>query len=378
MSTNDWSTPETNVFDRIAAAVERGDDAVLATVVDVEGSAYRRPGAKMLITPDGGGAGSITAGCLEDEVRELAVDVLERGEPRVETWDLMNDEDDVWGMGVGCNGVITVLLEPLGESYRPVTEAYDRGESVGVVTVLGGDGPPVGARSVRRPGGGFDGDLPEWLAEIVADEVDRLVAAGESDTVAVDGDDGRVELFVDGIEPPPELVVFGSGHDVGPVAELATLADFRVTVVSFRGLHADEERFAAADEVVSASPGEVADLREWDAETYAVVMTHNFVDDRLALEALLSTPVPYVGVMGPRKRFAEMRERFREEGREFDDAELERVYTPIGLNLGGDTPYRIACSIVTEVLAVAHDRSPGHLRDRDEPIHDRAETSPSG
>ncbi|WP_066414808.1 XdhC family protein [Halorubrum aethiopicum] len=378
MSTNDWSTPETNVFDRIAAAVEGGDDAVLATVVDVEGSAYRRPGAKMLITPDGGGAGSITAGCLEDEVRELAADVLDRGEPRVETWDLMNDEDDVWGMGVGCNGVITVLLEPLGESYRPVTEAYDRGESVGVVTVLGGDGPPVGTRSVRRPGGGFAGDLPDSLAEAVADEVDRLVAAGESDAVAVERDGGRVELFVDGIEPPPELVVFGSGHDVGPVAELATLADFRVTVVSFRGLHADEERFAAADEVVSASPGEVADLREWDAETYAVVMTHNFVDDRLALDALLSTPVPYVGVMGPRKRFAEMRERFREEGREFDDAELDRVYTPIGLNLGGDTPYRIACSIVTEVLAVAHDRSPGHLRDRDEPIHDRAETPPSG
>ncbi|WP_313691849.1 XdhC family protein [Halorarum halobium] len=370
MSTNDWSVPETDVFDRIRTALETDADAMLATVVDVEGSAYRRPGAKMLLEPGGGGAGSITAGCLEDEVRALTEDVLAAGEPRVETWDLTG-EDDVWGMGVGCNGAITVLLEPLDDSFLPVAEARASGEDVGVVTVVGGD-PPLGTRGVYRPDSGFaDGDLPDWLTDDVADAVERLLADGSSDAVTVDADDGTAEAFVDGVRAPPELVVFGSGHDVAPVVELAKLVDFRVTVVSFRGAAAADGRFDRADDVVSASPRDVGDLRGWDADTYAVVMTHNFVDDRFTVAELLDTPVPYVGLMGPGERFGEMREAFAEAGRTLTDAERERVYTPIGLSLGGDTPYQIAHSIVAELLAVAHDRTPEHLSRREGPIHER-------
>jgi xanthine dehydrogenase accessory factor len=386
MSTSDWSVPETDVFERIRTVLDGDGEAVLATVVAVEGSAYRRPGAKMLIEPSGGGAGSITAGCLEDEVRALAVDVLEAGEPRVETWDLTGD-DDVWGMGVGCNGVVTVLLEPLDDSFRPVATARAGGEAVAVATVVDGD-LPVGTRSVYGPGdedgtegddaggpGGFEGDLPDWVTAALRDPAGRLLDAGKGDTVTVEGDGGTVEVFVEGIRPPPELVVFGSGHDVEPVVELAKLVDFRVTVVTFRGGHADSGRFERADAVRSASPRDVPDLRDWDADTYAVVMTHNFVDDRLALDGLLGTPVPYVGLMGPDERFAEMREAFAEEGRTFSESELERVYTPIGLDLGTGTPYGIGYSIVAELLAVANDRTPAHLSRREGPIHERVELS---
>ncbi|UIP00457.1 XdhC family protein [Halobaculum sp. CBA1158] len=375
MDTNEWSIPETELFDRIATALDDGDGAVLATVVAVEGSAYRRPGAKMLIRPDGG-AGSITAGCLEDEVRDIARDVLATGEARVETWDLTGD-DDVWGMGVGCNGVITVLLEPLSADYAPVVAARERGDAVAVATVVGGD-LPVATRGRYAGGDGDDrgvvaGDLPDWVAEAVREDAQRLLETGGGDVVAVESEDGATaEVFVDGVRPPPEVVVFGSGHDVRPVVELATLVEFRVTVVSFRGVDADGERVSGADEVISASPRDVPDLREWDDDTHAVVMTHNFVDDRLTLDALLETPVSYIGLMGPRKRLAEMREAFVEEGRAFTTAELDRIYTPIGVNLGGDTPYRIAYSIVAELLAVANDREPAHLADLAGPIHDRA------
>jgi xanthine dehydrogenase accessory factor len=381
MSTNDWSLPETDVFDRIRTALDDEADAVLATVISVEGSAYRRPGAKMLLRPDGSGAGSITAGCLEDEVRALAADVVEEGAPRVETWDLTGD-DDVWGLGVGCNGVITVLLEPLEESYRPVVDALSAGEAIGAATVVGVDGDvdaAVGDRAYYRPGadeGAFRGALPAEALEELAEPTETLVSSGKAETSTVETETGSVDVFVDGVRPPPELVAFGSGHDVGPVVELAKLADFRVTVVAFRGGHAEPERFPGADEVVSASPGEVAELREWDDDTYAVVMTHNFVDDRIALEELLETPVEYVGLMGPRERFEEMSEEFAEEGRTFTDAELDRIYTPIGLNLGGDTPYQIAYSIVAELLAVAHGRTPQHLSEREGPIHDRIEVAP--
>lgn len=379
MSTSDWSLPETDVFDRIRAALDDESPAVLATVIAVEGSAYRRPGAKMLLSPDGTGAGSITAGCLEDEVRSLAADVLADGTPRVETWDLTG-EDDVWGLGVGCNGVITVLLEPLGESYHPVVDARDAGEAIGVVTVVGGEtDTTVGDRIYYHPGDGFEEDgepFPGAVLNEIDDPTREIVASGDAETLSVETVDGSIEVYVEGIRPPPELVVFGSGHDIEPVVELSKLVDFRATVVSFRGGQADAERFPRADAVVSASPREVGDLREWDRDTYAVVMTHNFLDDRFALEQLLETPVPYIGLMGPRKRFEEMREAFAEEGRTFTDAERERIHTPIGLNLGGDTPYQIAFSIVSELLAVAHDRTPRHLTQHEGPIHDRIDLTP--
>jgi xanthine dehydrogenase accessory factor len=373
---NDWSVPESDVMARLRGALADGTEAVLATIVGVEGSAYRRPGAKMLLTPDGG-VGSITAGCLEDEVRRLAGEVLEAGRPRIETYDLMEDDEDVWGLGVGCNGVITVLLEPIDASLRPAVAAYDDGRPVGVATVLEGD-LPTGARGYYWPGEGFEGDgsLPAWLVGALGDAPAELVENGASDTVEVVTEQGEATVFVEGLTPPPELVVLGTGHDVGPVTELAKANDFRVTVVGFRGASAEGSRFPRADRVESASPARVAEAHEFDERTYAVVMSHNFVDDRLALEALLETEVPYVGLMGPRKRFEEMLEAFEDEGRSFSEAELERIYTPAGLDLGGGTPYNIAHSIVAEALAVHHGREPKHLSDREGPIHERVELEP--
>ena len=374
MSEQDWSVPETEVLTSIRTLLDEGRDAVVATVVDVEGSAYRRPGAKMLVEEGGEGLGHITAGCLEDEVFELTADVLAAGEPRIETYDLMEDDDDVWGLGVGCNGIIDILLEPLDESYRPAVEAFEAGERVGAITVLAGDAP-MGAKAYFRNGSlevhseGF----PDWLADAVAGPAEQLVADGASDSIDVETADGRAEVFVDGIEPTPDLLVFGSGHDVGPLVELGRKNDFRVTVVGFRGAADLEERFPHADEVIATSPAKVADAIETDPSTYAVVMTHNFIDDRLTVEALLDAGVPYVGLMGPHERFEEMLEEFEAEGRTFDAGELEAVYTPIGLDLGGATPYGIATSIVGEVLAVHNGREPKHLREREGTIHERVE-----
>jgi xanthine dehydrogenase accessory factor len=383
MSASEWSVPESNVMAGALDLLDGGREAVLATVVDIEGSAYRRPGAKMVITADGDGVGSITAGCLEDEVLAIAADVLAAGEPRVETYDLMEDDDeDVWGLGVGCNGIIDILLEPLDGSLRPALSAYEAGERIGHVTVLdGGDDPDLeGRRGYYRPGEGFSaapgGDpLPGWLTDALGDATADLVERGKSDTLVVDAEEGSATAFVDGIAPPPELVVCGTGHDVGPVVELAKRADFRVTVAGFRGATATAERFPEADDVMSTSPAALASAydRGFDAETYAVVMTHNFVDDRLAVESLLETETPYVGLLGPRERFEEMLEEFEAEGHTFDDAQLERVYTPAGLDLGGGDPYGIAVSIVAEAMAVHNDRDPRHLREREGPIHDRVE-----
>ncbi|WP_336000454.1 XdhC family protein [Halorientalis halophila] len=371
---SDWSVPEADVIDGIRDTLVCDRSAVLATVVDVEGSAYRRPGAKMVVDADGEGVGNITAGCLEDEVRRIAADVLDAGEPRVETYDLMNDDEDVWGLGVGCNGIIDVLIEPIDESFRPVVEASEAGDDVATITVLDGDAP-AGSRAVYRPGSGFtdDEDLPEWVRSGIRETVTDLLERDQSAAVTVEGDEGTATVFVDALTAPPKLVVFGSGPDVGPVTELAKNCDFRVTVVAFRGAAADPDRFPHADAVSSTSPSDLRSACEFDESTYAVLMTHNFVDDRLALESLLSTPVPYVGLLGPRDRFEEIREDLNGDGIDLDGRDRERIYTPVGLDLGSGTPYGIAHSIVAELLAVHNDRDPKHVRDREGPIHPRVD-----
>ncbi|WP_142859063.1 XdhC family protein [Salinigranum halophilum] len=375
-----WSVPETEVLTQARDLLVSDRRGVLATVIRVEGSAYRRPGAKMVLPEDGAGVGHITAGCLEDEVQGLASEVLAAGEPRVEHYDLMPEaDDDVWGLGVGCNGRIDILLEPLDETYRPAVDAFAAGRDIGVLTVT--DGEHAGARAYYDPqtetfdlGDGFDADLAERVREVAAE----LTALGKADAVTVELGGESVTVFVDGLTAPSKLAVVGTGHDVGPIAELGAQTDFRVSVVGFRGAAAKADRFPAASEVVSTSPARMTDEFDFDANTYVVVATHNFVDDRLAIEALLDTPVPYVGLMGPHERFEEMLDDFEDEGTTFTDAQLDRLYTPVGLDLGGGSPYQIALSIVSEVLAVKHDREPRHLRTREGTIHDRIELSTDG
>jgi xanthine dehydrogenase accessory factor len=381
MTDTNWSVPETDVLASARDVLDGDRRGVLATVIAVEGSAYRRPGAKMLIPEGGEGVGHITAGCLEDDVQRLAAEVLDAGEPRVERYDLMPEEggdDDVWGLGVGCNGVIDILLEPLDETYRPAVEAFAAGRDVGVLTVVeAADADRVGARAYYDPvadefslGESFPADVAERVRRATAD----LTAQGRADTLELDD----ASVFVDGLAAPADLVVVGTGHDVGPIAEFGKQADFRVTVVGFRGANARADRFPSADAVVSTSPAQIREAVDFDADTYVVVATHNFVDDRLTVEQLFETDVPYVGLMGPRDRFEEMLDDFDSEGRTVTADELDRLYTPVGLDLGGGSPQQIALSIVSEVLAVENERTPQHLRNRAGTIHDRVEVRSGG
>ncbi|MFB6197939.1 MAG: XdhC family protein, partial [Halobacteriaceae archaeon] len=162
---------ESDVLASVSDVLGQDGRGVLATVIDVEGSAYRRPGAKMIVPEKGDAAGHITAGCLEDEVSELAGEVLDEGEPRVETYDLRPDSDeDVWGLGVGCNGIIDILLEPINDSYRPVIDAHDSGNDIGVMTVVNADDPDViGARAYYHPDDASFSPEEDFPAEVIDD-----------------------------------------------------------------------------------------------------------------------------------------------------------------------------------------------------------------
>lgn len=378
MDEPDWGMPEADVLAHVGDLLARGERAVLATVIGVEGSAYRRPGAKMVVEEGGEGSGHITAGCLEDEVFELADAVLAAGEPRIETYDLMDDGDDIWGLGVGCNGIIDILLEPLDGSISPALSALEDDRPVAVLTAIGGD-VPLGTRGFYHPDEGVTAGkaFPAWLASATAELAAVLLDRGASEPVSVETDAGRADLFVDGLQPAPRLVVFGSGHDVEPVVELGKRNGFHVTVVGFRGGAALETRFPRADETVSTTAPRVGEAVALDDRTYGVVMSHNFIDDRLTVAALLDAGVPYVGLLGPRERFEEMLEEFDAEGQTYSRSTLDAVYTPIGLDIGGGSPYQIATSIVSEMLAVANDREPRHLREREDHIHERVTLGPA-
>jgi len=373
MQRNSWSAPEPVFRRRLGDCFGSDEMATVATVVDVRGSAYRRPGAKILV--DGSTAtGSITAGCLENDVAEASRRVRETGEPELITFDLTGD-DEAWGLGVGCEGVVTVLLEPLSDRYRPVVDAFGDRRQLGALTVLADDFGPLdpGNRAYYRPDTGTveprDGTVVDaWGGNALLDRVEELVSSGQS-TVTTVADDGRsLRVFVDAIEPVPELVVFGSGRDVGPVVHAGTSAGFRVTVVGFRGGIDMDRQFHGADRTLTTAPTEIDGRIDLTERTYTVVMTHNFVEDCLTVERLLDSPVPYIGLLGPADRFEKL-------VAELDlsaGPDLDRVYAPVGLNLGGGSPHQIAQSIVAEVLVVRNGTTPDHLRATDGPIHDRS------
>jgi xanthine dehydrogenase accessory factor len=371
-----WSVTVNDLRGRMRRELDRDADGVVVTVASVEGAAYRRPGAKMLVGGDGTPVGAVTAGCLEDSIRASSMDVLDAGEPRVETFDLTTDDGDAWGLGLGCHGVVDVLFEPLDASWRAPLDELDAGTSVTVLTVVEStvDDVPVGARSYVT-GRGRSREVaerepvPAGFADAVDSAVSTVHGRGRATTVDIEGERGTVSVLVDGLDPVPTLLLFGSQPDLHPVARVASDAGFEVLVHSPRGARGPQE-FPHADRVETGHPSTVDASVASPGQTYAVVMSHNLVDDRIAVETLLSeTAVPYVGLMGPRERF----ERLRAAGDAIAADDLDRIATPVGLDLGGGAPTEIALSVVSEVLAVSNDRSGGRLRDETGPVHARPE-----
>lgn len=332
---NHWKETA-EILSRLAELKTAGRRAALATVVRIVGSAYRRPGAKFLIEETGETMGSVSGGCLEADVREVARNVLETGEPSLRHYSTGTDEDIVWGLGLGCNGLVDVFIQPATEG--PLAELADRlrellaGDSAfAITTVL--DGEQAGAMALMEPGEAVSGA--------------RTV-------------DGR-QVFVEVLPPPPHLIVCGAGDDARPLVAYAAEAGFRVTVVDHRQGLMQPAWFPQAARLVLARPEEPVDLPP-AGRSLAVVKTHSLNHDREWVRRLLAAGLPYVGVLGPKARTETI---LREIGRGGD----ERVYGPVGLDLGADGPRQVAVSIVAELLAFTAQREPRHLAERREAIH---------
>ena len=370
-------------FQKIIDAYEHIDvsqqKAALATVVKIQGSSYRRPGARMLMTDAGHWVGAISGGCLEGDALRKARQVILSGEPRVVTYDTTDDEDaQSLGVGLGCNGIIDVLIEPLhGEADRgPIhqlrTFLANRSRA-GLATVYRVEGTTdsgVGQRMMQQDGQWITHSVADpLLANRIAHDLAEVQQSGVSVSKIYELAVGEAEVFLEAMNPAIHLAIFGGGYDAVPVARLAKELGWQVTVTDDCVAHLAPKRFPEADAVVPINRHEAADKLPIDEYTAALLLSHNYKYDIAVLESLLSTAIRYIGILGPRKRADKMQEELLAKGSwtAQDDA---RIYAPVGLNIGAETPGEIALSILAEIQATFNNRPAGFLRDLDQPIHD--------
>jgi xanthine/CO dehydrogenase XdhC/CoxF family maturation factor len=345
-------------------------DAVLATVVHVTGSAYRRPGARMLIVPGGRRIGCVSGGCLEGEIVRKAWWFTESGAPVVRVYDTTSEDDAVWEFGLGCNGVVHVMLErvnaPAASQMLAFLDAHlSAREPAVVATVIRTDsasGIQVGDRLLLdqswTPRGSLCGSAiePQALVHAAAtlrEKKSRLAHLGTTD------------LFVEWIGRPLSLVVFGAGHDTIPLVNFARQLGWDVTVADGRPAYARPERFPGAGRVVWLPAEDPLRGVIIDAETAVVMMTHSYPLDLRLLPRILPLHPRYLGLLGPRARA----------NRLFSELGLNRpacVHAPAGLDAGGDTPEAVALSIVAEILAQTNSRAGGKLKYRRDALHTAA------
>ena len=358
-------------MDELTAVVTAIDNATsnefaLATVVAVAGSTYRLPGARQVVFTDGSTVGTVSGGCLDSDVRATALEVIDTGASRLTVYDLTVDDDALWGWGLGCSGITTVLFES-GASARDLARklraARQDGKTIAVLTRLG-DAP--GARVVIEPTG-RTGSL--GLSDRGEKEAVRLACEAltdhRSNIYTIEG----VDVFVEVVEPAPLLLVCGTGNDAGPMVDLGKRLGFEVIVTDERPGALERDIFAAADRKIVCKPTELNDVLPSDRRLYAVLMSHNFMRDGDTLGALCGSTVEYIGLLGPAERTAQLIGYVVNQGVSVSETDRAKLHGPAGLDVGAEGPEQIAWSILTEILAVRSGRSGGHLRDRETSIH---------
>ncbi|WP_053913823.1 XdhC family protein [Streptomyces sp. TP-A0875] len=357
--------------------VEQGRDAAVATVAAVSGSAPRRPGAALAVDADGTAIGSVSGGCVEGAVYELCRQALDDGATVLERFGY--SDEDAFATGLTCGGVIDVLVTPLraADPARPVLAAAlaaaARGEAAAVARVVTGPAELRGrallvdAAGARR--GGF-GAHPALDATVAA-EAAAFLAAGRTGMLEIGERGSRcgapLTLLVESSVPPPRMIVFGAVDFAQALARVGRFLGYHVTVCDARPVFATRERFPEADEIVVEWPHAYLRRTRVDRRTVLCVLTHDAKFDVPLLTLALRLPVAYVGAMGSRRTHLDRTTRLREAG--LTDRELDRLRSPIGLDLGARTPEETALSIAAEIVAARHGGSGAALTGTGVPIH---------
>ena len=350
----------------------------LATVVHVEGSSYRRPGARMLIAEDGRLTGAISGGCLEGDAMRKALHVINEQVPALVTYDTMDEDDATIGIGLGCNGIIKILIEPI--DYESINHPIELLEKVvskrqnAVITTF------FTLQHKKQPNAGtllfIDEkseiignnfvDIQSDLLKIESQSV-RKLAKNTWINLEVNGE--KMTAFLEFVPPAISLVIVGAGNDVFPLVEMADVLGWDTTVIDGRANYAKRERFAKACDVLIAKPEEVVKNIKIDNFTFFALMTHNYNYDKALLYELCQHNARYIAMLGPKKKLERMLLEYNDEARPLIDAQLATIHSPAGLDIGAETSEEIALSILAEIKAFIGKKHGTSLKDKKAGIH---------
>ncbi|MDO9373988.1 MAG: XdhC family protein [Ferruginibacter sp.] len=365
-------------------ALQQGKQVALATVVHVEGSSYRRPGARMLITEDGMLTGAISGGCLEGDALRKALLVMTQQKPMLVTYDTMDDDDAKFGVGLGCNGIIQVLIEPIqpGQENNPLQLlqilAGDRHNAV-LVTAFSLDNkkdPQQGTCIlVKENGLTIEGKNEIQLKDLLLSDARSALETRTSAFKNYAGTGDAMTAFIEVVPPSVSLVIIGAGNDVMPLVSMADILGWESTVVDGRPAYAKQERFVSACQVLVSKPENVLSQLAIDEQTVFLLMTHNYNYDMAMLKELVKRDLVYVGMLGPTKKLQRMLNEMSEENIHLDERQRAMIHSPVGLDIGAETPEEIALSILAEIKAVLAGRQGKSLKGQPSSIHSRNATT---
>jgi len=365
-----------SAYDKIDQTKTR---AALATVVRVEGSSYRRTGARMLVTDDGIWVGGISGGCLEGDALKRARLAIAKSTASLITYDTTEDDAYQIGVGLGCNGIIDVLFTPLqfDNKNNPVEilktcVAANRQTNV-LVTVTGVEGKWINIKAgdvIQYTGPAslivFGDDAIERQLD---DEIAARVENSKSMPFQINPGEGRmVSVFIEILLPEIHLVLMGHQYDIYPLARLTKEIGWRVTMVS-NPLKINSKFYDTVDAIFGYNQLHEIVIDKCSA---IVLMSHDYKTDKLNLPKVLQTSAFYVGMLGPRVRSEKIFNELADEGQPIDAPGTERIYAPAGLDIGASSPEEIALSIIAEIKTVFSKREGGFLKFRHSPIHERS------
>lgn len=352
---------------------DSNEKCAIAQVVRVEESSYRREGARMLVYESGVFEGGISGGCLEGDALQRSQIAILKQEPSIVTYDT-SKENEI-GVGLGCNGVIDVLISPISEDSSTLKMLQkcvsDRGEHIiATVTALNTEleAIPLGRSFYYdQDSASLEDCKHEGLRNFLQEKIKDVLERKKSKTYHYNEGELRASVFIELIPPQFHLAIYGDNYDVYPVLEMANLMDWDVSLVG-NVQKLKKEKLRAVKNIY---------LKDGDARpaidhrTAVILMAHDYKTDYANLQQLIKTPTPYIASLGPRKRFDKMLAEFKSNGTEFSNEELQKIYAPCGLEIGANSPEEIAMSLFSEILGVFSGKEGGMLRKKVGPIHER-------
>jgi xanthine/CO dehydrogenase XdhC/CoxF family maturation factor len=336
---------------------DAGQSLVLASVYETLGSTYSKAGAHMLINGDGDFQGMLSGGCLEGDLAERASQVLETGHPQSATYDLGRDDEELWGLGVGCDGLMRIFLQPLHretgyEPFASMCRAWE-GDSIEIAaTILESTDKrcPPGSTLVTVGGEVDFCDIDAEQVGAILQQSDVVKVAGRSRTAERETRDGHIKVLVSILKPPPRILVLGGGLDARPLVSLIAGVGWRVVVQDHRPAYIEAGEFGDAEEVICLPADDLVAAIDFSRFDAVVVMSHHLATDRKYLELLATTHIPYIGLLGPPNR----RDRLLSDLGDTATSLRQRLHGPAGIDIGANGPASIALSIVAQIHQVLH------------------------